>query len=420
MSEYQSYTFSTVDRSLTRTELKKVSNLSSHIDVSSTGAYVEYNYGDFKHDPIEVLLRFFDVLVYDTNWGQQQIVFRFDADELDAAALDPFAVAEGIEINAREGSILVEAFFDENQGENGWFGSSYHEVDDAPVESTTHFVDLHRAISQGDYRSLLILLVKATCLEDDGAEEIDRRLIPRTPGCGSLTESLRTLTALVDLGPDWIEALAAFNPTKKPRIHRPTDWTPALSRLPSSERGSFLRRLLEIDPATVRGELKRRLRSLLPVDRLQSPLHQPESVPWSAIRDKAISIRRERENRARKEAEMRERAYVDAIIKHEHRLWNAAQSAIETKTTKGYDRAVALLKVLEDLAQHQGNAAIFQIRVNDLVERFPTLKGMQGRMKDAGLVAAPLGSPLPRYGSTKWKKLYQHARSEIMDWTSVD
>ncbi len=56
MSEYQRYEFMTVDRPLTQEQLKEVNQLSSHIEASSTHAIIEYHHGDFKHNPIIVLL----------------------------------------------------------------------------------------------------------------------------------------------------------------------------------------------------------------------------------------------------------------------------------------------------------------------------------------------------------------------------
>jgi hypothetical protein len=67
MSEYQRYEFMTSDRPLTQKELNAVNNLSSHIDASSTHAIIEYHWGDFKHDPVEVLCEFFDGFLYWAN-----------------------------------------------------------------------------------------------------------------------------------------------------------------------------------------------------------------------------------------------------------------------------------------------------------------------------------------------------------------
>ena len=56
-----------IDRPLTAAERAVVAKLSSHIEVSSTGAWVEYEWGDFKHDPIQVLARYFDAFQYFAN-----------------------------------------------------------------------------------------------------------------------------------------------------------------------------------------------------------------------------------------------------------------------------------------------------------------------------------------------------------------
>lgn len=64
MSEYQFYEWQTIDRPLTAAEQLAVDRLSSHIEVSATGAWVEYHWSDFKHDPLEVLARYFDGFLY--------------------------------------------------------------------------------------------------------------------------------------------------------------------------------------------------------------------------------------------------------------------------------------------------------------------------------------------------------------------
>lgn len=75
MSEYQHYQFDVVDRTLSSDTRKAVSKLSSHISVSQTNASVEYHYSDFKHDPLDVLARYFDLFTYEANWGDQRLAF---------------------------------------------------------------------------------------------------------------------------------------------------------------------------------------------------------------------------------------------------------------------------------------------------------------------------------------------------------
>jgi hypothetical protein len=60
VSEYQYHEWQTVDRVLTPDEQEAVNDLSSHIEVSSSRAVVTYHWSDFRHDPKQVLLKYFD------------------------------------------------------------------------------------------------------------------------------------------------------------------------------------------------------------------------------------------------------------------------------------------------------------------------------------------------------------------------
>ena len=54
---------------MTAAEQAAVGKLSSHIDVTSTRAWVEYHWSGFKHDPKQVLAQYFDAFLYYANWG---------------------------------------------------------------------------------------------------------------------------------------------------------------------------------------------------------------------------------------------------------------------------------------------------------------------------------------------------------------
>ncbi len=90
MSEYQYYEWQSLERPLTAAEQAAVNGLSSHIDVTSGQASVTYNWGDFKHDPIQVLAKYFDAFLYIANWGTRRLAFRFPAGLLDAKAIEPY------------------------------------------------------------------------------------------------------------------------------------------------------------------------------------------------------------------------------------------------------------------------------------------------------------------------------------------
>src|SRR5260370_39211871 len=93
MSEYQRYEFMTSDRPLTRVQLAADNALSSHIEASSTHALIEYQWGNFSHNPIDVLHKFFDGFIYWSNSGAPELALRFPhgilpVDLIDAYELD--------------------------------------------------------------------------------------------------------------------------------------------------------------------------------------------------------------------------------------------------------------------------------------------------------------------------------------------
>ena len=90
MSEYQYYEWQTLDRPLTPEEQAAVSELSSHIEVTSSQAVVTYSWGNFKHDPRQVLARYFDAFLYLANWGSKRLAFRFPKGLLDSKQIEPY------------------------------------------------------------------------------------------------------------------------------------------------------------------------------------------------------------------------------------------------------------------------------------------------------------------------------------------
>ncbi len=90
MSEYQYYEFQTIDRLLTEKEQREVAGLSSHIDVTASQAVVTYSYGDFKHDPRQVLSQYFDAFLYLANWGTRRLMFRFPKGLIELETVEPY------------------------------------------------------------------------------------------------------------------------------------------------------------------------------------------------------------------------------------------------------------------------------------------------------------------------------------------
>jgi hypothetical protein len=152
MSEYQYYEWQTLERPLTAAEQAAVNGLSSHIEVTSSQAIVTYEWGDFKHDPIQVLAKYFDAHIYITNWGTRHLAFRFPRRLLDVRAIESYCDEDHIRIKTIGHIQILEIEINEEEGYDEW-------VDERGLLSTLG--RLRDDMLQDDYRALYLAWLKA-------------------------------------------------------------------------------------------------------------------------------------------------------------------------------------------------------------------------------------------------------------------
>ena len=79
MSEFQYLEFySTTPLSIEQRDY--VSSLSSRSEVSLNRAVFKYSYSDFPADERQVLLSYFDMFLYLSNWGTRRLIFKLPKD----------------------------------------------------------------------------------------------------------------------------------------------------------------------------------------------------------------------------------------------------------------------------------------------------------------------------------------------------
>ena len=69
MSEYQYYEFHALDQPLSDKAQDDIRSLSRRVTLTPTHAIFVYNYGDFPADPLEILQKHFDAMLYLSNLG---------------------------------------------------------------------------------------------------------------------------------------------------------------------------------------------------------------------------------------------------------------------------------------------------------------------------------------------------------------
>jgi hypothetical protein len=114
MSEYQYYEFLALDRPLSAEEIAYVRTLSSRVQPTPTHAVFTYSFGDFRGDPLKLLAKHYDAMLYLANWGSKQLVFRFPKTAIDQQALQPYYYGvEEIELTTVGQQVILNIAFQE-------------------------------------------------------------------------------------------------------------------------------------------------------------------------------------------------------------------------------------------------------------------------------------------------------------------
>ena len=368
MSEYQYYEWQTLDRPLTPEERAAVNELSSHIDVTSSMAVVTYSWGGFKHDPQQVLARYFDAFLYLSNWGSKRLAFRFPKSLLDPQQIEPYLWKYRLELEPVGDCLILDISLHEDGGGewvegSGWLSSLSRLRDD---------------LLEGDYRALYLAWLRAAELQgaDDTALEP-----PVPPGLGELSPPLASFVELFALDEHLLQAAVEASPKRGQAAGIPPE--EAIARLSPAERDAFLVRL-------ARGEkhlslaLNRRLQELAGVPRPAAAVAPRRT--WGELRTTADRLRRTAQRRAAEAAEAKRIADLQAFALRETEVWGDVLALIEEKKAVAYGKAVALLVKLHDLAVYQDRLPDFQTRVAGLQGRYANRPALRERLQRAGLI----------------------------------
>jgi hypothetical protein len=392
MSEYQYYEWQTVDRLLTLKEQADVNALSSHIEVSASKAVVTYNWSDFRHDPKQVLLEYFDAFFYLANWGSLQLMFRFPKGLLNQAEIEPYCDGEfvtfettgqyqvlNIEINAEDGESL--------------------EMLDADLSD---FIQLRADLLEGDYRFLYLAWLLTSTFEsmeyegeeyDEYDEEYQESEIkgenarsdfepPVPPGLKKLTPALENFIRVFGIDPYLVKAAAEASPDVRAPLA--IDYRELIARLPRAECDEFLTRLVEGDPG-VRLDLRKRLKQLQPMETRQAATG---SRPLQEMLDRAEQIEKAEAQRRAEEARRKHIAEMKALAQKEPQVWQQVDLILEQgqKIASVYDEATALLDQLKQLADFQDTRDIFLARVRALADKYGSRPSLIKRWNQQGWV----------------------------------
>lgn len=370
MSEYQYYEWQTIDRPLTPNEKDAVSRLSSHMDaVTSTQAIVTYAWGNFKHNPRQVLLEYFDAHLYMANWGTRRLLFRFPKSVLDPQAIQPYCREDILTLELEGSYYILELSLDDEELDYEWLEGE---------GMLGKLTPIREQIMQGDYRALYLCWLKAVSIEDP--EEDNPETEPPIPaGLGKLNSSHQAFIEFFELVPHLAEAAAKASPPLQPKSNAPL--VQALTQLSREECENFLRQVLNSEPQ-VRMALQKRLEQLIKIEPVSAGKGQRQA---GNLFKEAERLEQEALQQQKAEAERKRIKELIDLAEREEATWRWVESLIGQKQAKPYDEATKLLVDLRDLAIYQNQLLKFQERFLAIKEKYRSRPTLMERFTRAGL-----------------------------------
>lgn len=251
MSEFQYYEFRALDRSLTQEEMDEVQELSSRARVTSMSAVFTYNYGDFKGDAKKVVDRYFDMMLYTSNFGAKELYFKLPKSLVNVEALRAYTHKNdcAVEVIPTKNSVLVCLSWSSEE-----FEHDFIEDEDVAV-LVSKLLPLREEIILEDYRSLFLTWL-ANYSGDDDDSKIESLPVP--PNLHKLSPALKALVDFFCINPEDIKKFAKKSKKIDTTKVGSLDET-FLNQLTREDMQFFLKKVLDGDPL-VSVELKKRLK----------------------------------------------------------------------------------------------------------------------------------------------------------------
>lgn len=119
MRGYQYYEFCSIHNPLSLPARKEMDSLSSRANVGTHTASYVYNYGDFRGKPKQMVLKYFDVFFYISNFGTVELMFKYPVTKINLEKLKEYAIQHVVDIEQYDDVVLLDISLCNEEG-FGW------------------------------------------------------------------------------------------------------------------------------------------------------------------------------------------------------------------------------------------------------------------------------------------------------------
>ena len=210
--------------------------LSTRARITATSFTNEYEWGDFKGSPDQMMQRYYDAHLYFANWGTHRIMLRLPRTLLDPEIAGQYCVDRQISLSASREHVILDLTSEDESGE--WV--------EGAEDSLAAIVGVRSELAAGDLRPLYLAWLSAYGgWEGDedafGGEDEDELEPPVPAGLGSLTAAQRALADFLRLDADLLQVAAESSPGLPEVKDKTRAVATHIAKLPSATRTGFSR-----------------------------------------------------------------------------------------------------------------------------------------------------------------------------------
>jgi hypothetical protein len=380
MSEYQYYEFLALDQPLSADQRAELRSISSRAEITATRFVNEYQWGDLKGDPLQMVKEYFDAFLYLANWGTRQVMFRLPNGVLDPEAAGRYCATDSASLVETDSHLILTLYVNQEEADDYW---------DEPGGQLAAMVQARSELAAGDLRLLYLGWLLALQSDEVDFEETE----PSVPaGLNNLSAGLQAIVDFFEIDEDLI-AVAALS---SPAIEEPAGLAEWIASRPAEEKDELLTRTAAGEGGQVQALLLRRFRSAS--GSAAAVPGRTAAELWEAAADlkdarvKAMEQRRREDEARRAAAQAAARTKrLDQLATRQEVAWAKVAEWIETRRPSDYDLAVSLLRDLQALAEREGDSDAFSQRFGELRARHLRKPSLQERFDRAGLPGRLMG-----------------------------
>jgi len=183
MSEYQYYEFLALDQPLTVEQRAELRSISSRAEITATRFVNEYQWGDLKGNPLQMVKEYFDAFLYLANWGTRQVMFRLPHGVLDPEIARQYCATDAAALVETDSHLILNLYVDQEEADDYW---------DEPGGQLAAMVQARSELAAGDLRLLYLAWLLALQSDEVDFEETASPAVEEPAGLAEWVVSLTT------------------------------------------------------------------------------------------------------------------------------------------------------------------------------------------------------------------------------------